>query len=157
MRAHDGVGVAEVDNVCVVVWRREVTRPRFDAQYAGLSEVVARSPDGAGFLCVIEPSAGPPDDELRRASAKMISTHQTRLRAIACVVEGTGFRNAVSRSALSGIALLIGRRSMPFSVFGTVGPATDWMAPKLGALRPGTLATHVEALRARLEPAPASL
>lgn len=154
IRAADGIGVGELDNVCLVVWRLEVTRPRFEAQRAALAEIAGKNDSGAGFFCVIEPTAGPPDDELRRASAKMISTHQSRLRAIACVVEGTGFRNAVSRSALSGIALLIGRRSMPFSVFGTVDDASAWMAPKVGSLRPTSLSSRVEHLRSLLAPAP---
>ena len=113
---------------------------------------------GAGsepsFLCVIEPTSGPPDDELRRASAKMVAEHQPSIRCIACVVEGSGFRSAVARSALSAIALIIGRRSMPLTVFAEVGPAAEWMASRVGQLHGRALAAHVEQLRARLEPEP---
>jgi len=152
VRVCDGVAVGEVGNVCVVVWRGPVTRARFDAQRDGLSEVMHGHAEGVGFMCVIEPTAKPPNDELRRASAEMIRSHQPELRCIACVVEGSGFVNAVSRSALSGIALLLGTRKVPFSVFGTIAAATTWMVPHIDMRDAAALARHVESIRAELAP-----
>jgi hypothetical protein len=150
--AGDGIAIGEVANACVVVWRGAVTRPRFDLQREGLQQVIGRHPEGVGFLCVIEPTATPPGDELRRASADMISELQRKLRCIACVVEGTGFRNAVARSALSGMALILGRRTVPLSVFGTVGASTTWMVPHIDTRDAGGLAHFVEAIRREIDP-----
>jgi hypothetical protein len=151
-RARDGLVIGEIANVCVVVWRGPVTRPRFEAQREGLADVVRRHPAGAGFLCVIEPTAAPPNDELRRAAADMIAAHESSLRCIACVVEGTGFVSAVARSALSGMALLLGSRKVPLSVFGTVRASTTWMAPRVDLRDASLLARSVESMRAELEP-----
>lgn len=118
----DGVAVGEVGNVCVVIWRQAVTRPRFEAQLAGLREVARRHPAGAGYLCVVEPGSTPPDDELRRASAAMVREVEDTLRGIACVVEGTGFVGAVARSALSAMALIVGPRKVPLSIQATSPP-----------------------------------
>lgn len=142
--------VGEVSNVCILVWRQAVTRARFDAQQEGLTEVIARHPERVGLLCVIEPTSEPPGDELRRASADMVRANQRGLACIACVVEGTGFSNAIARSALSAIALLLGTRQVPFSVFGTVSAATTWMAPHVEMRDAAALASSVEAIRAEL-------
>jgi hypothetical protein len=150
VRVCDGLVVGEVSNVCIVVWRGPVNRVRFDAQRDGLAEVIARHPERAGFLCVIEPTADPPNDELRRASAEMIRRSQGGLRCIACIVEGTGFRSAIARSALSGIALILGTRQVPFSVFGTVSAATTWMAPHVDMRDAAAIASAVEAVREEL-------
>jgi hypothetical protein len=150
VRVCDGMVVGEVSNVCIVVWRQAVNRARFDTQRDGLAEVIARHPERSGFLCVIEPTAEPPNDELRRASAEMVRTNQPGLRCIACVVEGTGFKNATARSALSAIALLLGTREVPFSVFGTVSAATTWMAPHVDIRDATAIASSVEAVRSEL-------
>lgn len=126
----DGVAVAEIGRICVTIWRDGVTPSRFEKQRAGLEQVVRNQPDGAGFLCVIEPTAKPPNDELRRASTEMVDSHGTRLKCVAVVIEGEGFRAAVTRSVVSGMALLFSRR-MPGKTFSSVADALRWMAPFL--------------------------
>lgn len=148
----DGLALGDVANLFIVIWRGPVTRPRFNIQRDGLREAVKRHSEGAGMLCVIEPTATPPDDELRRASADMIRELQAQLRCVACVVEGTGFVHALGRSALSGMALLLGRRSVPVSVFATVGAAATWMAPHVSIHDSRWVSDAVESLRASLEP-----
>lgn len=142
--------VGEIDRLCVVVWRREVTRPRFAKQRAGLAEVAHKHPNGMGFICVVEPTAPPPGDELRRASADMIREHEGALLGVACVVEGTGFVAALARSVLSAIAMLLGPRRTPLSIVGTVAAATAWLAPKMKIADPTALARAIESLRAEL-------
>lgn len=148
----DGLAIGEVGNICLVIWRAPVTRPRFDIQREKLTQAVRRQREGAGLFCVIEPTATPPNDELRRASADMIREHHSQLRCIACVVEGTGFVNALGRSALSAMALLVGPRQVPFSVFGTVGAAATWTAPHVKIRDSASVLQAVESLRASLEP-----
>jgi hypothetical protein len=150
VRVCDGLALGEVSNVCIVVWREPVNRVRFDTQRDGLTEVIGRHPERVGFLCVIEPTAEPPNDELRRASAEMVRANQSGLRCIACVVEGTGFRNAIARSALSAIGLMLGTREVPFSVFGTVSAAATWMAPHVELRDAVVLANSVASVRAEL-------
>jgi len=151
LHSGDGIAVGEVGPVCVVIWREAVIKSRFDRQAAGLAEVVKRNPEGSCFLCVVEPSAAPPDDKLRAASVEMVASHGERLKCVACVIEGTGFRAAVGRSVLSGMALLFGRRDTPLSFFANTSAATRWMGQYL-KINPIELVKSVETVRKALAP-----
>ena len=119
--------VSEVSALCVVIWRGAVTRERFELQRAGLARVVANHPANAGFLCVVEPTAEPPNDELRRASIDMVNEHAGRLKCVACIIEGSGFRAAITRSVLSGMKMVLPRRGVPVSFFATVDDGLMWV------------------------------
>lgn len=148
----DGIAVAEVGGICVVIWRDAVVPHRFSKQASGLAEVVGHHPHRAGFLCVIEPTAKPPDDKLRRASQEMIQSHEARLCCTACVIEGTGFKAAVTRSALASIGLLIANRKSPITFFAAVPEAAHWMNKFMPIASIPQLAASVENLRAMLPP-----
>src|SRR5450432_894406 len=77
--------VAEKGAICIVIWRGNVEKNSFERQRSGLEEVVRRHPEGAGFLCIIEKGAKPPDEERRRASAAMVESHGERLACLGCV------------------------------------------------------------------------
>ena len=113
--------------MCVVVWRGDVTPSSFEQQRLGLAQVVQRNPGGAAFLCVVEETSKPPNEELRKASAQMVAQHGDRLKCIACVIEGDGFKAALTRSVLSGIALLVANRHAPLAFFSNVHQAGTWM------------------------------
>lgn len=142
------LGIAALGRVCIVVWRDDVTVERFRRQELALQEVVRRYPREAGFMCVVEAGTSPPDERLRAASAEMINAHGDRLRCLACVIEGSGFRAALTRSALSGIALLMARRELKFTA--TVSAAAAWMAPRCGVLPPTKLVDVCEDLRTQM-------
>src|ERR1700733_13281755 len=79
IRCDESIAVAESGPLCVVIWRGPVTRRPFEWQRAGLAEVVQRYPDSAASLCTAETTATPPEGELRRAAAQMITSHGDRL------------------------------------------------------------------------------
>jgi hypothetical protein len=147
------LATAEVGCVCVVVWRGAVTRVPFDRQRDALAGVLERHPDGAGFLCIVEKSAGPPDDELRRASAQMIKSHGATLKCVACVIEGDGFVASIHRSVVSGMILLLGRIKKHVSVFANVGQAAVWMRGHVELGSPREFTAAVEEVRSRLNEA----
>lgn len=151
LQCGDGIAVAEIGPVCVVIWRDAVVRSRFEKQKQGLAAVVEKNPGSAAFVFVVEPTAAPPDEQLRKASMQMIADHQERLRCVAGVIEGTGFKAAVARSVLSGITLLLGKREVPISYFAKVGEATRWVSQQV-VVDPLQLATAIEAVRSRLDP-----
>jgi hypothetical protein len=144
--------VGEFLSVCVAIWRGEVSRAPFERQRAGLAEVVERHPRGAGFLCVIEPTAMPPSDELRRASIDMVASHGERLKCVACTIEGAGFKAAVARSVLSGMALLFANRKTPVSFFANVSEAVVWMSDRLPLEPLADAMVSIGELRALLAP-----
>lgn len=126
---HDGLGVAYVGAVCLVVWRRSVTLERFERQRTALRALAERHPAGISFLCVIGENVPPPDAELRKASNQMIAALGNRLRYIACVIEGGGFRAATTRSVLAGMALLLRSSSAPaIRIVASTTEAAAWLA-----------------------------
>jgi tRNA A-37 threonylcarbamoyl transferase component Bud32 len=150
----DGVAVAEVANVCVVIWRGAVIRSRFELQRSGLAEVVKRHPDGAAFLCVVEPTAIAPNDELRKASSDMVACHGAQLKCVGCVIEAAGFLAAIHRGATTAMLFFLRRRSaVPVSFFANARDAVRWMRRYIPIASTDELMSAVEHIRARL-PAP---
>jgi hypothetical protein len=146
----EGLAVGEAGPVCVVVWRTAPTRPLFDAQSAALTEAVLRHPDGAALLCVIEPTADPPSDELRKASTQMIASHGSRLKCVACAIEATGFGAAVTRSVLSGMAMLLPGRTTATAFLPTVKHSATWMRKHLSTVDVTTTEQVTDRLKARI-------
>lgn len=151
--ALDGLVVGTVGQVCLAIWRTKPTELLFEAQRMGLAEAVARDPGRVAFLCVVESTADPPDQKVRDASAAMISSHGKNLAAVACVIEGSGFRAAVTRTVLSGIAL-VARNAAPTRYFESVPAASVWLSERLPLGPSVSLVEQVELGRKRLDAAP---
>src|SRR5258708_39793333 len=139
--------VAETGSICVAIWRGAVTTLPFEWQRSGLAEVVERHTHGAGFLCVVEPTAKAPDDELRRASSQMVASHGERLKCVACVIEGEGFVASINRGALASMVLLVRNRKSPMSVFANVQVAARWMAQYIELPAPGDFTAIINDIR----------
>jgi len=122
----DGLTMASFDYVCIAVWDTQPTPMLFEIQRSKLAAAVLSNPGRQMFLCVVSSGAAPPDQELREASAKMITTYGSKLAACACVIEGSGFRSAITRTVLTGITLLI-RTPSPVHFFESVASASDWL------------------------------
>jgi hypothetical protein len=152
LKKGDGIVVAEFGDVCLAVWRRDSTLHRFNVQRAGLDAVVERNPDGVVFFCVVEPTSGPPNEDVRKASSRLFDSHGSKLRAIAMVIEGTGFRSALVRSVASGIVMLMGSRTTPISYFATIEAGAQWAEQfvSIGSIK--NFKRNVEQIRANLDP-----
>lgn len=147
----DGILVAEIGKVCVALWRKDSTMERFRIQKVGLTDFVRQHP-GAGFLCVVESTSGVPGEDVRKASSELFASLGTDLRAIAMVIEGTGFRSAIVRSVASGIVLLMGKRATPISYFSNVDAAAQWLQDQVEGCVVGRLVHGVKEMRADLKP-----
>lgn len=148
--ATDGIGIAEVGSVCLVVWCAPVVRERFLRQRDALDEISARHDGRAGFVIVTAPDLKPPEDVLRKASIEMIAALRDRLTCIACVIEGGGFRAAVTRSVLSGIVLLLPKSKTSVKFFASVAAAGHWVSPRCNGLTTASLCEAEAQLRTRL-------
>ena len=111
--------------------------------------LVAQHPGEVGFLCVIEPKTEPPEQAERAASAKMITSQGANLCGVACVIEGDGFRAAITRSVLSSILLMI-RGPVPIQLFETSRLAEPWLMRRLGSAQSFELEQGVERARTLL-------
>lgn len=144
--ARDGLVMAQIGNVCVALWRKKSTYERFRIQKQYLDEAVRARPGEVAFLCIVEPGSEPPDEDVRKASSEMVSAHGTKLKCVALVIEGTGFRAAITRSVLSGIVLVI-RSPAPVKYFDTPAAAADWMRDKVDIHPVSSFVRQVESLR----------
>lgn len=155
IRCDETLIVAETGPLCVTVWRGSATAKPFEWQRAGLAETIQRHPRGAAFLCLVETSSKPPEDDLRKASAQMIVSHGDRLKGTAVVIEGEGFMAAINRGVLTGMILLTQRgRKSPISVFGTVTDSARWLSQHIALPPLDELVATVEHIRSRLPPLP---
>lgn len=147
----DGLAVGEIGRVCVTIWRKQSNRERFERQRAALANLVERHPGEAGFMCVVEKSSEPPDDEyVRRGSATMITDHGAKLAGVSVVSEGTGFRVAVARSLMSGMMFLM-RNPAPIRIFDSVPTGSNWLALHAFTGPVAQFVADVEALRQHLD------
>lgn len=147
---YDGLVVGKIGPVCLAIWRTKPTRELFEVQRFELSSAVAGDPGNVAFLCVVEPKADAPDQDIRDASSAMITSHGRRLAACACVIEGTGFRAAITRTVLSGIAL-VARNQSPTRFFEDVPDASSWLNERVRLGETSAFAEQVELARKRLD------
>jgi hypothetical protein len=142
-----GLVVGEVGCASVSIWRGEVTRPRFEQQRLGLSDVARRWKPRAAFLCVIEASAIAPGSDLRKASAQMMDAVQEELCCAAIVIEGVGFKASMNRSALIAMSMLMKARKYPVHYCATVNEALISMGKHM-VLATDPYRKDIESLRA---------
>ncbi|RYZ04606.1 MAG: hypothetical protein EOO73_23505 [Myxococcales bacterium] len=121
-----GLLLGTFGDVFFAAWSTKPVPELFELQRSGLASAVHASPGRALFLCVVSPHADPPDQAERDASSRMIASHGARLLGTACVVEGSGFRAAITRTVLTGIVLFT-RTPSPVTFFENVDGAAHWM------------------------------
>lgn len=146
----DGVALAQLGPLCIALWRESVTRERFDRQAAALARVVAAHRGNAGFLCIVEPESKPPNDELRRAAARMIDGHGSDLVFVAAVIEGSGFQASITRSVLTAMSLFLPRNKTKIGYFSSVMDAALWGCEQAALPPARTIAARIQELRAEL-------
>jgi len=123
--------MAMIGPVCLALWQSQPTRERFAIQRDVLHGAVARDPGKVAFMCVVTAGAPPPGDAERAASAAMVSSQGDKLAGVACVIEGVGFRAAITRTVLSGVLLMI-RTPSPIKLFDGTYAAEPWLAKVVG-------------------------
>jgi hypothetical protein len=146
----DGLAMAQIGHVCVAVWRSKSVWSRFEIQKAALDECVKRRPGHTAFVCIVESTSEPPDEDVRKASSRMIADHGKDLRCTACVIEGAGFRGAITRSVLAGIVFLV-RTPTPLKMFESVESAARWIQSEMPDTPGAALASQIEFVRRKLD------
>jgi len=147
----DGIVVGEFGPTCVAVWRKDSTLERFSVQKHALVDFVARNAGRAAFCCVVEPSSGTPNEEGRIAAGRMVETLGKDLRAVAMVIEGTGFRSALVRSVAAGIVMVMGKRSVPVSYVATTEEGATWLKRYVHIDSTAAFVAAIEVFRSSLD------
>ena len=123
----DGLMMGLIGPVCFSLWQAKPTPERFAIQRRHLHAAIAREPGQLVFMCVVSPHADAPDEAERKASADMITSQGTKLLGVACVIEGIGFRAAITRTVLMGVLHLI-RSPAPIKLFEGVRQSSPFLA-----------------------------
>jgi hypothetical protein len=121
-----GLMMASFEPVCIAVWESQPTPALFEIQRSHLAATVKGYPGRAAFMCVVSQRADPPEQEVRDASSKMIAGHAGKLTGCACVIEGSGFRSAITRTVLTGILFVV-RSPVPYLFCESVTAACTWL------------------------------
>lgn len=123
---HDGFGVAEIGTTAIHRWRGVVNQENFVRQRDSLEALASRYPGTTNLVVVVEQGSTPPDAELRKLTMDMVAKLEDRIRSIAVVIEGSGFKTAAIRSVLSGMALLR-KVKTPVMFSASLGDAASWV------------------------------
>jgi hypothetical protein len=141
-----GLLLGTFGDVFFAIWSTKPTPELFELERSGLAAAVHARPGRALFLCVVSPNADPPEQAERDASARMITSHGSKLLGTACVVEGSGFRAAITRTVLTGIVLFV-RTPSPVTFFESVNAAALWMQRRARGCDLSQLASEVDQIR----------
>lgn len=145
-----GLAVGEFGPVVVSIWRDEVDAERFEKQAAAVASITQRFAGKSAFVCIVEATCAPPDDVLRKRSIKLVNDHDHALACVAGVIEGSGFRAAITRSVMAGIARFLRNRA-PHSFFSDVPGTAAWVAGHVD-VDAQQLASAIETWRMQLPP-----
>jgi hypothetical protein len=146
----DGLIMAEIGSTCVAIWRVRPNDFLFDRQSAAFLAAVESHVEPIAFLCILEQKIPAPSPEIRKASVEMLASAGHRLACVACVIADKGFTSAITRSVLSGMALMFGSRGFPIRFTDTVEHAVVWMTNYVELGSPDAYTSRVDTYRALL-------
>jgi hypothetical protein len=152
-RSTDGVmqGVAWCD-VLVLFATGATTLANQRETEPWLIRVSERYPSGIALLPCVAAQSPVPSGPARDQIGMMYARNAQRLRAVAMVVEGQGFRGAAMRAAFTGVNI-IQRRPYMTQVFDDFQAALAWAVGRLPPLpERGTVADHVSLILAARRP-----
>jgi|LNFM01.1.fsa_nt_gb hypothetical protein len=119
--------IATSDRVAVLWWRGLVTVTQVLAGCHMLRDLVARHPQNAVVLVVVDDLCPVPDDPVRQALAQLMREGVRGVRAVAVVGEGGVFHQTAVRGVVTGLTLVV---KVPFllKVFTSVDDACAWFS-----------------------------
>lgn len=120
-----------------------------DAQTATqMLRAMADSHEEILMLGILGPNASPAPSEVRDLVSGGIRDLGPKLRGVAAVVEGQGFRGAAVRAALLGITMVL-RPAHPQKSYATVAEAVVFLAHQKKGLKEAALLQAISELRQR--------
>jgi hypothetical protein len=142
------------ENAFVWSFRGEVTVDRIRRSRPVHRDLVLKYPSGFGAMTIIGdkvPLMMPPDS--REAANAITAEFKKHYRALAIVIEGTGFRAAAARAVTSGINLFA-RVACPTQVFDDARKAALWLTRAAADPASGLMLTGLSAAAERVRSGP---
>jgi hypothetical protein len=160
----EGLQIVQVDadhamgiwgEVILTVWRRRTQLAAVEELQRNLHALGSRFPGGTATISVIEPTAVPPENDVRKALSAVLTI--PRLQCSCLVYEGTGFQAATVRGVVTAITM-IKTHPVPHVVHPSVKEGVEWSARMMGKAWTATkvldLIRAIEELRGRISRAP---
>jgi hypothetical protein len=141
-----GFFAAALGPLAIAIFDRATTDEDVDA-LARLLGQMARAQPSIAVLSVIGSDCTVPDAKVRNRLTSEVKNVQKQLIAAATVIEGSGFRAAALRGAVTGMTLFL-RASYPAKTFATVRDAAGFLAG-IAPVDAKDITNAVEQLRAR--------
>jgi len=127
--------VASVQNVGILIWRRDATRAGVEDAFRLYTELSRTHPNGLGWLILVQRTSNPPEGEVRKLLGDVMR-RTVAIKAFASVHEGHGFQAASFRAVSTGFTVST-RMSYPRRIFATSEEAARWLAIELAQRNAG--------------------
>lgn len=142
----DGFRCTALGPLVIAVFDRASNPQAAEAMGRILAQTARANPTLA-ILTVVGPECTVPDATVRNRLTSEVKNIQKQLLAAVTVIEGSGFRTAAVRAAVTGMTLLLKASSYPAKTFATVPEGGDFLAGIL-SLRGENITEAVKQLRA---------
>ena len=118
--------VATWQNLLFQLWRGELSVEPLNRTIEANRLIHEHFPKGVVPFSIIEENTAMPAADVRRAAAMSWKTTRANVRAVATVVEGSGFWVSAARAVITGITM-VDRGSAPQRAFSTTEDAVHWL------------------------------
>jgi hypothetical protein len=123
----DGFRCTALGPLVIAVFDRASNAQAAEAMGRLLAQTARTNPTLA-ILTIVGPECTVPDASVRNRLTSEVKTIQKQLLAAVTVIEGSGFRTAAVRAAVTGMTLLLKASSYPAKTFATVPEGGDFLA-----------------------------
>jgi hypothetical protein len=131
--------VARYGEAVITLVNTELTLEALHAGKVAYDRILAAHPEGTVSLTVVNAGIKLPDASLRNMASDIMTQTKGRTRAVAQVFFGDGFWLSTMRSVLTAIELIRPYHDLPRRTFGTLEPATHWLAKTIHESPPWSL------------------
>jgi hypothetical protein len=125
----DGVAIADLGCVAVVVVAQPITLPRLGEMWRhGEEHVKLFGKERIGYTVVESNAVADVSKEVRNEMSRMVREMPATVSAT--VIEGGGFKAIAGRAIVTGLMLVAGRNTK-HKIFADTTQAMSWLAPQL--------------------------
>lgn len=123
----DGFKCAALGPLVIAIFDRASNSHTAEAMGRVLAQTARANPNLA-ILTVVGPDCSVPEATVRNRLINEVKGIQKQLFAAVTVIEGSGFRTAAVRAAVTGMTLLLKASAYPAKTFATVTEGGDFLA-----------------------------
>ncbi len=109
----------------IMVWRVKTLLPAVQRAKLVMRELAKAHPNGIASLAIVEQTALPPEQDVRRELSALLSGGAGHVKSSSVVHEGTGFKAATVRGVVTALSMF-GKLPFPHVIHATVSESAEW-------------------------------